>query len=106
MEWIDDCAKCLDNGLYPHSLIRIRECCERGLKAQGPDRLAAYVIRSITAELLRDWDDRALQVDETHHAEKELVPALRSVLGALREGAPPATVAERLDLLVQVWAAL
>jgi hypothetical protein len=95
----------LAGGLYIHNLRQITEVCERGMKA-GPAVLPAYVIRSVIADLARDWEGRAVHVEEVRRVEAELRPVLQEIVQALERGEAAGPLAGRLDRLVQAWLAL
>lgn len=102
MDWVSELNTRLGEGLYLHNLRQITECCERGLK-EGQGVLAAYVIRSVITDLHRDWEGRAVLVEEVRKVEAALRPALDAVVEALRRGDPPAALADRLERLVRAW---
>jgi hypothetical protein len=60
-------------------------------------------MRSVLGDLQRDWDGRAVQVDEVRQAEAVLKPALLAVLARVRSGDAEAV---ELDALVRVWMTL
>ncbi len=101
-EWASDVAKLLAEGLYLHNLRTIVEHCDRGLK-EGAAILPAYVIRSVVMDLHREWDGRAVQVDEAQRAEERLRPALQAAVETVRRGAAGPAVAAALEDLVRAW---
>ena len=104
-DWANEVAKLLAEGLYLHNLRTIVDHCDRGLK-EGQDVLAAYVIRSVVTDLHREWDGRAVQVDEARRAEQRLRPALQAAVEAVRcAGGGPAPTAA-LEDLVRAWQSL
>jgi hypothetical protein len=104
MDWVSELGTRLGEGLYIHNLRQITECCERGMK-EGPAVLPAYVIRSVIADLARDWEGRAVHVEEVRRVEAALRPVLQQIVEALGRGEAAGAVAERLDRLVRVWLA-
>jgi hypothetical protein len=88
MDWVRELGVPLGDGLYIHNLRQITECCERGMKA-GPAVLPAYVIRSVIADLARDWEGRAVRVDEVRRVEAEMRPVLQEIVEALGRGEAP-----------------
>lgn len=105
MDWVSDLKQLLGEGLYPHNLRRIMECCDRGLK-ENEQALAAFVIRSVVGELLREWEGQAVAVAETRRAEKQLKPCLEAVVAGLQKHEPAAKLAGALEELVRAFAAL
>jgi hypothetical protein len=104
-DWANDVAKVLAEGLYLHNLRTIVEHCDRGLK-EGTAVLPAYVIRSVVSDLHREWDGRAVQVDETRRAEARLRPALQAAVEAVRRGAAGPALTAALEDLVRAWQTL
>ncbi len=104
-EWASDVAMLLAEGLYLHNLRTIVEHCDRGLK-EGTAILPAYVIRSVVTDLHREWDGRAVQVDEARRAEERLRPALQAAVETVRRGAAGAAVAGAMEDLVRAWQGL
>lgn len=104
MDWIAELKQRLAEGLYLHNLQQITESCDRGLK-DGQGGLPAYVVRSVVADLAREWEGRAVSVDEARRLEAALRPALDGVVGALERHESPEAVAARLDTLVRAWLA-
>ena len=100
MDWVGDLRQLVAEGLYLHNLRRILECCDRGLKEEER-ALAAYVVRSVVADLLREWEGRAVTVEETRRAERELKPRLIAVASALERGDSPVPLAPLLGELVR-----
>ncbi len=105
MDWVSDLRQLLAEGLYPHNLRRIMECCDRGLK-ENQQALAAYVIRSVSGDLLREWEGQAVLVEEARRAERELRPTLEAVVAALERGEPPQRMTTLLDTLVRTFVSL
>ena len=105
MDWVSDLKQLLGEGMYPHNLRRIMECCDRGLK-ENEQALAAFVIRSLVGELLREWEGQAVTVAETRRAERQLTPRLEAVVAGLQRGQPAATLGAPLDELVRAFVAL
>ncbi len=105
MDWVMELKGRLAGGLYLHNLRQIVECCERGFK-DGPAVLPAYVIRSVVADLARDWEGRAVTVEEARQVEGTLRPALDEVVGALLRGEPVPVLTGALERLVRAWASL
>ncbi len=104
-DWANEVAKLLAEGLYLHNLRAIVEHCDRGLK-EGKALLPAYVIRSVVTDLHREWEGRAVQVDETRRAEQHLQPALQAAVEALRRGGAGPGVTSALEDLVRAWQSL
>jgi hypothetical protein len=102
MDWVSELEACLPEGLYVHNLRRIVLACERGMKEEGPV-LPAYVVRSVVADLLRDWEGEAVLVDEVRRVERLLLGPLQAVVRALRTGAPEAARTGHLEQLVRAW---
>lgn len=105
MDWVSDLEQLVAEGLYLHNLRRILECCDRGLKEEER-ALGAYVVRSVVGDLLREWEGRAVTVEETRRAERELKPRLTAVAAALERREPPARLAPLLNELVRTAATL
>jgi hypothetical protein len=105
MDWVSDLKQFLGEGLYPHNLRRIMECCDRGLK-ENEQALAAFVIRSMVGDLLREWEGQAVTVAETRRTERQLTPRLESVVAGLQRGEPAAKLGAALDELVRAFVAL
>jgi len=105
MDWVSDLKQLLGEGLYPGSLRRIMECCDRGLK-ENEQALAAFVIRSIVGELLREWEGQAVTVAETRRAERQLKPPLEAIAAGLTRGEPAAALGASLDALVHAFVTL
>jgi hypothetical protein len=105
MDWVSDLRQLLGEGLYPHNLRRIMECCDRGLKEQE-QALAAFVIRGVVGELLREWEGQAIAVAETRRVESQLKPCLEAVVGGLQKHEPASRLAGALEELVRRFAAL
>lgn len=105
MDWVMDLKQRLAEGLYPHNLRQIMECCNRGLE-EREQALAAFVIRSVAGELLREWEGQAVTVEEAHRAERRLGPPLEAVVAGLGRGEAPAALARDLEALVRAFAAL
>ena len=105
MDWVSELRARLGDGLYLHNLRQITECCERGMKA-GAAVLPAYVIRSVIADLARDWEGRAVQVDEVRRVEAGLSPILKDLVEALGRGEASGAVAGHLYRLVRAWLAI
>lgn len=105
MDWVSDLKQWLGEGLYPHNLRRIMECCDRGLK-EHEQALAAFVIRSVVGELLREWDGQAVTVAETRRTERQLKPRLEAVVAGLERKEPAAKLAGALDELVHSFVTL
>lgn len=105
MDWVSDLKQWLGEGLYPHNLRRIMECCDRGLK-ENEQALAAFVIRGVVGELLREWEGQAVAVAETRRAERQLKPCLEAVVSGLQRREPPAKLADGLDGLVRAFVTL
>lgn len=104
-EWANDVAKLLAEGLYLHNLRTIVEHCDRGLK-EGRAILPAYVIRSVVTDLHREWEGRAVQVDEARRAEVRLRPALQAAAEAVRRGDAGPALTAALEDLVRAWQSL
>jgi hypothetical protein len=105
MDWVSDLKQLLGEGLYPHNLRRIMECCDRGLK-ENEQALAAFVIRGVVGELLREWEGQAVTVAETRRAERQLQPALEAVVTGLEQHQPAAALAPALEGLARAFATL
>jgi hypothetical protein len=105
MDWVSDLKQWLPEGLYPHNLRRIMECCDRGIK-ENDHALAAFVIRSVVGELLREWEGQAVTVTETRRAERQLTPRLEAAVAGLERREPAAKLAVHLEELVRAFAAL
>ena len=104
-DWASEVAKLLAEGLYLHNLRRIVEHCDRSLK-EGRDILPAYVVRSVVTDLHREWDGRAVQVDEARGAEECLRPALQAAVEAVRRGVGGPALTGALEGLVRAWQSL
>ncbi|HEY7678003.1 MAG TPA: hypothetical protein VIG69_13080 [Candidatus Methylomirabilis sp.] len=104
-DWANDVAELLAEGLYLHNLRTIVEHCDRGLK-EGRAVLPAYVIRSVVTDLHREWDGRAVQVDEARRAEGRLRPALQAAVEAVRRDAAGPALVATLEDLVRAWHSL
>jgi hypothetical protein len=102
MDWVTELEACLPGGLYVHNLRRIVVACECGVKQEG-HVLPAYVVRSVFADLQRDWEGRPILVEEARRIEGLLLPALKDVVEALRAGVLEAEMTERLARLVRAW---
>lgn len=85
MPWVSDLKQLLGEGLYLHNIRRIIECCDRGLKEEQ-HALAAYVVRSVVADLQRDWEGQAVTVEEARRVEARLLPALSAVVAGIERG--------------------
>lgn len=105
MEWVNELKQLAADGLYPDNLRRIMECCERGLK-EGRHILPAYVIRSVIGDLQREWEGRAVLVEEARRTEAELRPLLEAVATSLLRGDSVQAIATPLDALVSAWISL
>jgi hypothetical protein len=105
MDWVSDLKQWLGEGLYPHNLRRIMECCDRGLK-ENEQALAAFVVRSVVGELLREWEGQAVAVAETRRVERQLKPGLEAGVAGLERREPAAKLAESLDGLVRAFVTL
>jgi len=105
MNWVTELKQLLDDGLYLHNLRRMTECCERGLK-EGQHVLPAYVLRSVIADLHREWEGRAVRVEEVRRSEARLRPALEAVVASLLAGQPVQALTTPLEALVRAWASL
>lgn len=105
MDWVADLKQLLGEGLYPHNLRRIMECCDHGLK-EDEQALAAFVIRGVVGELLREWEGQAVTVEEARRAERQLKPRLEAVVAGLERREPAATLAQSLEGLVRSFATL
>lgn len=102
MNWVSELKQRMADGLYLHNLQQITECCERAMK-ESHAVIPAYVIRSVIADLHRDWEGRAVLVDEARRVEAVLRPALDQVVEALLHGEPPQAVVDHLERLVKAW---
>lgn len=102
-DWASSVATLLADGLYLHNLRAIVEHCDRGLREGGPALLPAYVIRSVITDLHREWDGRAVQVDEARRAEDRLRPALQAAVEAARRGETGPSMTAALEDLVRAW---
>ena len=102
-DWANNVATLLADGLYLHNLRALVEHCDRGLKEGGAALLPAYVIRSVVTDLHREWDGRAVQVDETRRAEANLRPALQAAVEAVRRGETGPALTAALEQLVRAW---
>ncbi len=102
IDWAFEVSALLEEGFYLHNLRAIVEHCDRGLK-EGKAILPAYVICSVVTDLHREWDGRAIQVDETRRAELRLRPALQAVVNAVRRGEGDPQVMAALEDLVRTW---
>jgi len=105
VDWAFDVSTLLEEGFYLHNLRSIVEHCDRGLK-EGGAILPAYVIRSVVMDLHREWEGRAVQVDETRQTELRLRPALQAAVDAVRNHASGPAVMAALEELVRVWHSL
>ena len=101
VDWAVEVSTLLEEGFYLHNLRSIVEHCDRGLK-EGRAILPAYVVRSVVMDLHREWEGRAVQVDETRRVELRLRPALQAAVDVVRrdEGGP--TVLAALEELVRI----
>jgi len=105
IDWALEVSTLLEEGFYLHNLRSIVEHCDRGLK-EGNAIVPAYVIRSVVTDLHREWEGRAVQVDETRRAELRLRPALQAVVDAVgRDESGPQVMAALQDL-VRTWHSL
>ncbi len=100
--WADEVARLLAEGFYLHNLRAIVEQCDRGLKEEDA-LLPAYLIRSVVTDLHREWDGRAVQVDETRRIEARLRPALQSAVEAVRRQDAGPGLVRALEDLVRAW---
>ncbi len=105
VDWTTEVSKLLDEGFYLHNLRAIVDHCDRGIK-DGSAILPAYVIRSVVTDLHREWDGRAVQVDEIRRAEQRLRPALQAAVGAVRRGESGPALQAALEGLVLAWQSL
>jgi hypothetical protein len=103
--WANEVSALLAERLHLHNLRAIIEQCDRGLK-EGGALLPAYVIRSVISDLHREWEGRAVQVDEARRVETELRPALLSAVEAVRRGDAGLGLAGALENLVRAWLSL
>lgn len=104
-EWANEIKQLLADGLYMHNLRRIMECCEQGIKEEE-HALAAYVIRSVVADLHREWEGQAVRVDDARRTETRLRPPLEAVVAALLRGDSPEAISAPLNALVRAWVSL
>jgi len=103
--WANEIRQLLADGLYMHNLRRIMECCEQGLKEEE-HALAAYVIRSVIADLHREWEGQAVRVDDARRTESRLRPPLEAVVTALSRRDSLQALAGPLEALVRAWVSL
>jgi hypothetical protein len=102
IDWALEISRLLEEGFYLHNLRSIVEHCDQGLK-EGKAILAAYVIRSVVTDLHREWEGRAVQVDEIRRAEQRLRPAMQAVMETARRGESGPQAMTTLEDLVRTW---
>ena len=105
VDWAIEVSRLLEEGFYLHNLRSIVEHCDRGLK-EGKAILPAYVVRSVVMDLHREWEGRAVQVDETRRVELRLRPAFQAAVNAVRRDDGGPTVMAALEELVRIWHSL
>jgi hypothetical protein len=103
--WANEIKQLLADGLYLHNLRRIMECCEQGFKEEQ-HALPAYVIRSVIADLHREWEGQAVRVDDARRTETRLLPHLEAVVAALLRGDSLEAISAPLSSLVRAWVSL
>ena len=102
---MNELAQKLQQGLSVNNLRALVDRC-RALSQESNDRVALYVLESVFADILRDWDERALSPQEVEKAEEAIVnPSLR-LLECLRGNRPLEAEMKILEELVSNFVSL
>ena len=89
----------LDKGFFVQNLFEMARICESLMK----DTFASptfYILRSIFLDIARDWNDRALSVEEATEVENELKAPIREALEGLETHRSKEALFESLAKLV------
>jgi len=72
----------LDKGLFVRNFYNMAQTCESLIedKFGGP---AFYILRSIFLDIARDWNERAVSVDEATEVKRKLEAPIRELIEAL-----------------------
>ena len=72
----------LDKGFFVHNFYDMAQTCKSLIedKFGGP---AFYILRSIFLDIARDWNERAVSVDEATEVKNKLEAPIRELIEAL-----------------------